>query len=84
MIFGSGARKLRFKHDSYRTEQSYIDWIKCFFFLHNKQHTDVMGEKEIEMFLTYLAVGRNVAASTQYKETVSCNMQLLPKFAGQI
>ena len=57
--------KLRFKHYSYRTEQSYIDWIKRFFFLHNKQHSDVMGEKEIEKFLTRLAVKRNVAASTQ-------------------
>ena len=57
--------KLRFKHYSYRTEQRYIDWIKRFFFLLNKQHSDVMGEKEIEKFLTRLAVKRNVAASTQ-------------------
>lgn len=57
--------KLRLKHYSYRTEQSYIAWIKRFIFFHNKQHPDTMGEREIETFLTYLAVKRNVAASTQ-------------------
>lgn len=57
--------KLRLKHYSYRTEQSYIAWIKRFIFFHNKRHPDTMGEREIESFLTYLAVKRNVAASTQ-------------------
>lgn len=57
--------KLRLKHYSYRTEQSYIAWIKRFIFFHNKQHPDTMGEKEIEAFLTHLAVNRNVSASTQ-------------------
>lgn len=57
--------KLRLKHYSYRTEQSYIAWIKRFIFFHNKQHPDTMGEKEIEAFLTHLAVDRNVSASTQ-------------------
>ena len=46
--------KLRLKHYSYRTEQSYVNWIKRFIFFHNKRHPDVMGEKEIEMFLTHL------------------------------
>jgi hypothetical protein len=45
--------KLRLKHYSYRTEQSYIAWIKRFIFFHNKQHPDTMGEREIETFLTF-------------------------------
>ncbi len=57
--------KLRLKHYSYRTEQSYIAWMKRFIFFHNKLHPAAMGEKEIEAFLTYLAVKRNVSASTQ-------------------
>ncbi len=57
--------KLRLKHYSYRTEQSYIAWIKCFIFFHDKRHPNTMGEREIESFLTHLAVKRNVAASTQ-------------------
>lgn len=57
--------KLRLKHYSYRTEQSYIAWMKRFIFFHNKLHPAAMGEKEIEAFLTHLAVKRNVSASTQ-------------------
>ncbi|SFE02917.1 Phage integrase, N-terminal SAM-like domain [Nitrosomonas sp. Nm166] len=57
--------KLRLKHYSYRTEQSYIVWIKRFIFFHSKRHPDTMGKKEIESFLSYLVVKRNVAASTQ-------------------
>ncbi len=36
--------KLKLKHSSYRTEQSYIAWIKRFIFFHNKQHPDTMGK----------------------------------------
>ncbi|SDY01730.1 site-specific integrase [Nitrosomonas sp. Nm58] len=57
--------KLRLKYYSYRTEQSDIAWTKRFIFFCNKQHPDTMGEREVESFLIYLAVKRNVAASTQ-------------------
>lgn len=57
--------KLRVLHYSYHTENSYVGWIKRYILFHNKQHPKDMGRKEIEAFLTYLAVGRNVAASTQ-------------------
>ena len=30
--------KLRVKHYSIRTEQTYVDWIKRFIFFHDKQH----------------------------------------------
>ncbi|WP_090571248.1 phage integrase N-terminal SAM-like domain-containing protein [Nitrosomonas sp. Nm33] len=53
------------KHYSYRTEQSYIAWIKHFIFFHNKQHPDTMRKREIESFLIYLADKQKVAASTQ-------------------
>lgn len=66
-LLGQVRDKLGFKHYSYRIERRYIDWIKRFFFLHKKEHSDVMGEKEIEKFLTRLAVKRKVAVSTQYK-----------------
>jgi integron integrase len=56
---------LRLKHYSYRTEQSYVDWIYRFIVFHNKRHPKNMGASEIEAFLTYLAVQRKVAASTQ-------------------
>ena len=56
---------LRVKHYSIRTEEAYIQWIKRFIYFHNKKHPAEMGEAEISAFLTYLAVTKNVTASTQ-------------------
>ena len=56
---------LRVKHYSIRTEQAYVDWIRRFIIFHDKRHPDTMGEEQIGAFLTYLAVQRHVAASTQ-------------------
>jgi integron integrase len=56
---------IRLKHYSYRTEQSYVDWIYRFILFHDKRHPQEMGLPEIEEFLTHLAVHRHVAASTQ-------------------
>ena len=57
--------RIRTLHYSYRTEQSYIGWIKRFIIYNNKKHPKEMGKLELEAFLTYLAVKRNVSASTQ-------------------
>lgn len=56
---------IRLKNYSYRTEQTYIQWIKRFIFFHGKKHPKEMGKEEIAQFLTNLAVEGNVAASTQ-------------------
>ena len=56
---------LRTKHYSYRTEETYIDWVRRFILFHNKQHPETMGAAEIRAFLAHLATDRNVAASTQ-------------------
>lgn len=56
---------IRLKHYSYRTEQTYIQWIKRYIFFHNTRHPADMGAPEIEAFLTHLAVEQNVSASTQ-------------------
>jgi len=57
--------KIRLKHYSIRTEQTYVDWIKRFVLFNNKRHPAEMGRAEVEAFLTYLAVEGKVAASTQ-------------------
>ena len=53
------------KHYSYRTEKSYIYWMKQFYYYFNKRNPAEMGTKEISKFLTYLAIERKVSASTQ-------------------
>lgn len=52
-------------HYSYRTEQSYIPWIKRYILFSGKRHPREMGKQEVEAFLTHLAVERRVSASTQ-------------------
>ncbi|MBI3839005.1 MAG: integron integrase [Planctomycetia bacterium] len=53
------------RHLSYRTEQSYVAWVRRFILFHNKRHPTDMGATEVRAFLTHLAVNRRVAASTQ-------------------
>lgn len=50
---------------SLRTIQSYQYWIKSFILFHDKAHPKLLGRQEVERFLTYLAVKRKVAKSTQ-------------------
>ncbi|MGI9273290.1 MAG: phage integrase N-terminal SAM-like domain-containing protein [Endozoicomonas sp.] len=57
--------KLRVKHYSYRTEESYCHWIRTFIRFHNYRHPLEMGEKEVTEFLTWLAVQCQVVANTQ-------------------
>jgi len=57
--------KLRVKHYSIRTEQSYIGWIKRYIYFHDKRHPKDLGASDIEAFLTHLAVHGKVAAATQ-------------------
>lgn len=56
---------IRLKHYSYRTEESYVYWTRRYILFHNKRHPKDMSNKEIEAFLTYIAVNDQVAASTQ-------------------
>ena len=57
--------RLRLKNYAYRTEKSYLYWIKQYILFHNKRHPKEMGGSEIEQFLTHLAAKKKVAASTQ-------------------
>jgi len=57
--------RLRLKHYSIRTETQYAQWIRRFILFHDKRHPREMGAREVEAFLTHLAVEGNVAAATQ-------------------
>ena len=50
---------------SKRTIESYLYWIKHFIVYHKMSHPEDMGDTEVEQFLSYLAVERQVAAATQ-------------------
>lgn len=57
--------KLRTRHYSYRTEQTYVGWIRRFILHYDKRHPAGISGPEVESFLTHLAVDRQVSASTQ-------------------
>jgi hypothetical protein len=57
--------RIRTKHYSLRTEQSYVQWIRRYILFNGKRHPKELGGPEVEAFLSYLATDRNVAASTQ-------------------
>jgi hypothetical protein len=56
---------LRLWHYSLRTEECYVGWMTRYILFHNKRHPAEMGGREIEEFLTDLAVRGHVSASTQ-------------------
>ena len=58
---------MRRRHYSRRTEKSYFAWITQYVkFYQMRGREDLQdGERKIEQFLTYLAVERQVAPSTQ-------------------
>jgi integron integrase len=50
---------------SVRTEQAYVLWVRRFVRFHGMRHPQELGAREVREFLTWLAVERRVAASTQ-------------------
>jgi len=57
--------QIRTRHYSIRTEEAYIKWTKRYIHFHKLRHPKDMGAKEIQSFLSYLAVKRQVTAATQ-------------------
>jgi len=50
---------------SIRTEEAYVGWVRRFIFANDKRHPRELGAREVEAFLTHLAMHGRVAASTQ-------------------
>ena len=56
--------ELRSKHDSKRTEETYLCWIKFFIRHHKIRHPKDMHCADVREFLNYLASTRHAAPST--------------------
>ncbi len=60
--------RIRYLHYSLQTEKAYLYWVRFFIRWHGRcgvmRHPRDMGAAEVEAFLTLLATGRQVAAST--------------------
>lgn len=55
--------KIRFKHYSLSTENTYLLWIKQFILYYGKHHPADMDTAAVETFLSYLATQRHVKTS---------------------
>ena len=79
--------RIRVKHYSIRTEETYLHWVKRYILFHHKRHPAEMGAPEVEAFLSHLATTANVSASTQnlalssilflYKEVLAVDLPWL-------
>lgn len=73
--------RIRYLHYSRSTEESYVYWCRFFIRWSGKRHPREMGKEEVEAFLTFLAVDRNVAVST-HRVALSSILFLYQKVLG--
>ncbi len=79
--------EIRTRRYSLRTEEAYVQWIRRFILFHGKRHPAEMAESEINKFLNHLAIGKNVAASTQNQALCAILFlyrQVLKKSVGEL
>ena len=57
--------ELQARHYARRTVDTYEQWLRRFLRFHGLRHPREMGNEEVNMFLTHLAVEEQVSASTQ-------------------
>ncbi|WP_354625328.1 phage integrase N-terminal SAM-like domain-containing protein [Psychromonas sp. MME2] len=56
---------IRSRHYAFKTEKTYCFWILSFIRFHQLKHPKEMANAEIEAFLEYQSVTRNVSSNTQ-------------------
>ena len=73
--------RVRYRHLSLQTEKAYVYWIRFFVRWSGLRHPREMGSAEVEAFLTMLATGRGVSAST-HKQALSALLFLYREVLG--
>jgi len=74
--------RIRYLHDSLRTEQAYLLWIRAFIRHQGLRHPRTLGGPEVEAFLNALFNDRNVSAST-HKQALCVLLFLYREVLGQ-
>jgi integron integrase len=74
--------QIRYMHYSLRTEEAYVYWVRAFIRYHGLQHPASLSGAEVEAFLGWLAVERQVSPST-HKQALSALLFLYQKVLGQ-
>jgi integron integrase len=73
---------IRSQNKAYRTEQTYVFWVKRFIRFFNNTHPDKLDSEQINHFLTFLAVQENVAKNTQ-KTALNALVHFYQKFLNR-
>lgn len=81
-LFDQLRQFIRSQHKAYKTEKTYLHWIRRFIIFHNKRHPQTMGEREIEQFLDQLVSKRSVSKNTQ-KTALNAIVFLYKQFYGR-
>jgi integron integrase len=64
-LLDTAREAIRRRHYSYRTEETYLHWMRRFILFSGRRHPRDLGSIEVTAFLNHLAQERNVAAATQ-------------------
>ena len=64
-LLGQLRSQIRVRHYSLRTEETCVHWTRRYLRFHGHRHPRELGPEEMKAFLSALADGRGVAASTQ-------------------
>ena len=79
-FFETVRNALRTQHYAYRTEKTYMHWIKQYMQFMKPVHPREAGVDGVKRFATHLAVDRNVSATTQNQAIAA--LQFLYKLYG--
>ncbi len=74
--------QIRYMHYSLRTEEAYVHWVRAFIVFHDRRHPAELAQPEVEAFLTWLAVERQVAPGT-HKQALSALLFLYHRVLHQ-
>lgn len=66
---------------AYRTEQTYLHWVKRYIYFHGKKHPRDLGHESVEAFLGHLAVNRHCSVNTQ-RVALNALVCLYKRFLG--
>lgn len=58
-------RHMRDRGYAWKTEKTYVHWIKRFIHFHEKRHPEAMSEEHVEQYLSHLANERQCSPATQ-------------------
>lgn len=64
-LLESVRQALVLRHYSSKTVEIYVSWVRRFVLFHQRRHPRELGAREVTAFLSALATGKEVSASTQ-------------------